>query len=371
MANDALNKVFWHLRRAVLLQDGAGLSDGKLLGMFVDQGDEAAFEVLMRRHGPTILGMCRRILLNPQDAEDAVQATFLVLLRKASSIMPREMVGSWLYGVARQTATRMRVQMARRRWWEKQVATMPEPRSLNSRSNDDLLILDEELSRLPDKYRIAIILCDLQGKTRKQAAGQLGWAEGTVSSRLARGRTMLAKRLAKHGLLLSVEALVAFMSQNMASACLPPTLVSATVKAASIMAAGKTVATGLISPTVVALTEKVVKGMLLTKLKTMVAVLMVAGVLGTGIGSGARLAMSDVEAGTAISTKNAPDKDQAKSKDNETAEAGILTPISEGRLSVSWFELESGRENTGNNYIRSKTRSGRSGAAVGCAIRKC
>lgn len=195
MANDALNKVFWHLRRAVLLQDGAGLSDGKLLGMFVDQGDEAAFEVLMRRHGPTILGMCRRILLNPQDAEDAVQATFLVLLRKASSIMPREMVGSWLYGVARQTATRMRAQKARRRWWEKQVATMPEPRSLNSRSNDDLLILDEELSRLPDKYRIAIILCDLQGKTRKQAAGQLGWAEGTVSSRLARGRTMLASAL--------------------------------------------------------------------------------------------------------------------------------------------------------------------------------
>ena len=234
MAANGLNKVLLHLRRAVLLQDGGGQTDGKLLGMFIEQRDEAAFEVLMRRHGPMVLSVCRRILHNQQDAQDAFQATFLVLVRKAKSVAPREIVGSWLYAVARQTAIRIRSQNAKRWWREKQVTTMPDPQVMASESNGDLQLLDQELSRLPAKYRIAIVRCDLEGKTRKQAARQLGWAEGTVSSRLARGRTMLAKRLAKHGLLLSVEALAAALSQNMASACLPPTLVSATVKAASL-----------------------------------------------------------------------------------------------------------------------------------------
>ena len=278
MASNGLNKVVWHLRRAVLLKDGAGLADGKLLGNFIEDRDETSFEVLMRRHGPMVLNVCRRILHNQQDAQDAVQTTFLVLVRKANSVVPRELVGNWLHAVARQTAIRMRSRNAKRWWREKQVATMPEPQATTLESSDDLEILDQELSRLPAKYRIAIVLCDLEGKTRKQAARQLGWPEGTLGTRLARGRTMLAKRIAKYGLLLSVEALAAVLSQNMASACLPPTLVSATVKAASLMAAGQTVAAGLISAKVVALTEGAVKGMLLTKLKTMVAVLVVVGV---------------------------------------------------------------------------------------------
>src|SRR5579862_7065064 len=106
MATKGLNSVVWHLRRAVLLNDGAGLSDGKLVGMFIDQGDELAFEALIRRHGPMIHGVCRRILGNRDDAQDAVQATLLALVRKANTVVPRERVGNWLYGVGRQTAIR-------------------------------------------------------------------------------------------------------------------------------------------------------------------------------------------------------------------------------------------------------------------------
>ena len=240
-----------------------------------------------------VLSLCRRILRNQQDAQDAVQTTFLVLVRKANSVKPRDLVGNWLFAVARQTAIRMRSKNAKRWWREKQVTIMPEPQSVNSASNDDLLILDQELSRLPEKYRIAIVLCDLEGKTQKQAARQLGWPEGTLGTRLARGRTMLAKRLAKHGVLLSVEALAAVLSQNMASAFLPPTLVSATVKAASMLAAGQTVATGLISAKVAALTQGAMKAMLLTKLKTMVLALTVVGVLGVGAGTYSVSAIAD------------------------------------------------------------------------------
>jgi len=294
MATNGLNKVVYHLRRAVLLKDGGGQTDGKLLGNFIENRDETAFEVLMRRHGPMVLGVCRRFLRNPQDAQDAFQATFLVLVRKANSVVPRELVGNWLYAVARQTAIRMRSLNAKRWGREKQVRIMPEPQAVLPESTGDLQhLLDQELSRLPETYRIAIVLCELEGKTRKQAAQQLGWAEGTVSSRLARGKAKLAKRLAKQGLLLSVEALAAVLSQNMASACLPPTLVSATVKAASIMATGQTVASSLISAKVVALTERVVKTMLLTKLKTMVTVLFVAGVVGIGAGTFSVSALAD------------------------------------------------------------------------------
>lgn len=285
MANNGLDKVVRHLRRAVMLQEGAAWSDGRLLTSFIEAKDETAFEVLMRRHGRMVLSVCFRILSNRLDAQDACQATFLVLVQKANSIQPREIVGTWLFAVARRTAMHMRSQNARRWRREKQVASMPEAQPMPPSGNDDLLILDEEISCLPEKYRTAIILCEPEGRTHKQAANQIACPEGTLTTRLARGRKMLAKRLAKRGLILSVEALAVVLAQNMASAGLPPTLVSATVKAASVMAAGKTVAGGLISAKVFALTQGAVKTMLLTKLKTMVAVAAVVGTLGIGIGT--------------------------------------------------------------------------------------
>jgi RNA polymerase sigma factor (sigma-70 family) len=192
MATRLLNPVIDHLRRAVLLRDGAGLTDGQLLESFLGGQDEAAFEALVRRHGPMVLGVCRRVLRIHHDAEDAFQATFLVLVRKGDTIRPREMVANWLFGVAYRTAQKARGRIARRRVREAQVKEMPEPEAVAPEEGwgDWRPLLDQELSRLPDKYRVPVVLCDLEGKTGKEAARQLGWPEGTVSSRLARSSSV-------------------------------------------------------------------------------------------------------------------------------------------------------------------------------------
>ncbi len=268
--------VVGQLRRAVLRRDGAGLTDGQLLGSFIEQRDEDAFAALVHRHGPMVWGVCRR-LLHPHDAEDAFQASFLVLVRKAASVVPREMVANWLYGVAYQTALQARRTTARRRGREQQVKAMPEPAVTDPDPWRDLHgLLDEELSRLPDKYRAVLVLCELQGKTRKEVAGQLGVPEGTVAGRLARAKAMLAKRLARRGVTVPAAALAAVLAEDAASAGVPTSVVSSTVNAASGLAA----ATGAVSPTVAALTERVLKAMLMSKLKLGVAVLAVVAVLG-------------------------------------------------------------------------------------------
>ena len=214
MATSQMSEVIQHLRR-VLLRDGAGLTDGQLLEDYISRRDEAAFAALVRRHGPMVWGVCRRVLRNHHDAEDAFQATFLVLVRKAASIASRELLANWLYGVAHQTALKARATAAKRKGRERQVTEMPEPAVTEQDLWRDLQpLLDEELSRLPDKYRVVIVLCDLEGKTRKEAARQLGCPEGTVAGRLARARTMLAKRLARRGLALSGGALAAVLSQT-------------------------------------------------------------------------------------------------------------------------------------------------------------
>src|SRR5262249_39743179 len=159
------------------------------------------------------------VLRNAHDAEDAFQATFLVLVRKAGSIVHREKVANWLYGVAHQTALKARATAARRASREKQVTAMPEPALEDEGHWHDLdVAVDQELSRLPDKYRTVLVLCDLQGKTRKEAARQLKLPEGTIASRLATARSMLAKRLARHGLPVSGAALAALLSHNRAAA---------------------------------------------------------------------------------------------------------------------------------------------------------
>jgi RNA polymerase sigma factor (sigma-70 family) len=281
MATSQMSELMQHLRRAVLLRDGAGLTDGQLLKDYLSRRDEAALEALVRRHGPMVWGVCRRVLHNYHDAEDAFQATFLVLVRKAGSVVPREMVANWLYGVAHQTALKARATNAKRRARERQVTEMPEPVVTEQDLWNDLQpLLDQELSRLPDKYRVAIVLCDLEGKTRKEAARQLGVPEGTLAARMARGRGMLAKRLARHGLAVSGASLAAVLAQNAASASAPTTVVSSTIKAASLFAAGRAAATGVISAKVAALTEGVVKAMLLRKLKIGAAMLLVFAGIG-------------------------------------------------------------------------------------------
>src|SRR5439155_15368553 len=275
MATSPMNKVIRHLRRATLLRDGAGMTDEQLLDGFVAQRDDATFEAIVRRHGPMVLAVCLRVLRNHHDAEDAFQATFLVLVRKAAAIASRELLANWLYGVAYHTALKSKAMKSKRRVRERQVTAMPESEAAQRDLWADLQpLLDQELSRLPDKYRVPIVLCDLEGKTRKEAARQLGCPEGTVAGRLARARRMLAKRLTQRGVVMSGGLLAIVVTHTAAPACLPITLVSSTVKAASWFAAGRAVAEGVISAKVAALTKGVLSTMLLTKLKSATAILL-------------------------------------------------------------------------------------------------
>jgi RNA polymerase sigma factor (sigma-70 family) len=282
MATSPTASVIEHLRGAVLLREATGPGDAELLGRFVERRDEAALAALVRRHGPMVWGVCRR-LVGYHDAEDAFQATFLVLVRKAASIAPREMVGNWLYGVAHQAALQARRTAARRRAREVQVTQMPDTETVQPDPWSDVQsVLDQELSRLPDNYRVVIVLCDLEGRTRKEVARQLEVPEGTVAGRLARARVMLAKRLTRRGVALSGGALATVLTQNVASAGVPASVVSSTIQATTLMTVGPTVPTGAIPVKVAALAEGVLKAMLMSKLKAAVAVVLVLGLLATG-----------------------------------------------------------------------------------------
>jgi RNA polymerase sigma factor (sigma-70 family) len=271
MPTSPVTSLIEHICRAV-----PPLGDAELLERFVERRDETALAALVKRHGPMVWGVCRRVL-GHHDAEDAFQATFIVLVRKAASVKPREMVANWLYGVARQAALQA-LTAARRRSKEVQVAQMPDTEAPQDRWADMRPILDEELSRLPDHYRAVVVLCDLEGRSRKEVARQLGCPEGTVASRLARAREMLAKRLTQRGVALSGGALAAVLSQKIASAGVPVSVVSSTIKAASLCAAGQ----AAIPVKVAAVAEGVLKTMLVSKLKAAVAVVLVLGFLAIG-----------------------------------------------------------------------------------------
>ena len=287
MAAAQMDTVIRHLRRAVLRQDRAGWTDGQLLASFIDQKDEAAFEALVRRHGPMVFGVCRRLLRNHHDAEDAFQATFLVLARKAPSVRPRERVANWLQGVALRTAMKAKAMTVKRRGREKQVTEMPEPEAVQQDPWRDLRpLLDRELNGLPESYRLPILLCDLEGKTIKDAAQQLGWPQGSVAGRLARGRKLLAKRLASRGVALSAGSLAAVVSQNAVSAAVPTSLMSTTVKAAAVIAAGQAAVAGVVPAKVAALMEGVLKTMFMTKLKGLMPVTMAMLAIMVGVGVG-------------------------------------------------------------------------------------
>jgi RNA polymerase sigma-70 factor (ECF subfamily) len=280
------------LRRLVLMGGASGLTDAELLERFLVLRDDSAFESLVRRHGPMVFGVCRRVLHHDQDAEDAFQATFLVLVRKATTIWPRHMLPNWLFGVAYRTAQATKTASARRRLRERQANPMSSPGASTDGLWSDLRpILDEELSHLPNKYRVPIVLCDLEGKSRQEAAQQLGWLPGTLSGRLARARSMLAKRLTRRGLTVSGAVLAGAFCQNFASACVPPSLVANTVKTSLIMAAGKGAA-ALISANVISLSQGVLRTMMMTKIKIVVVAFLTLSLSIAGAGRLAYQAMA-------------------------------------------------------------------------------
>jgi RNA polymerase sigma factor (sigma-70 family) len=300
--------VLEHLRRAARRQHDAARSDGELLTCYIARRDEAAFEGLVRRHGPMVYGVCRRLLRSEADAEDAFQATFLVFIRKAASIRPREKTANWLYGVAYHTAQKARDAAMKRRVKERQAGENPRPEAPEDIWGPLLPLLDQEIHRLPEHYRLAVVLCDLEGKSHKNAALQLGWPQGTLSGRLSRARALLRRRLARQGLALGAGA----FAPSVGSAALPMGLTTATVKAALAFAAGS--AAGVVSVKVIALTEGTVKAMLLTKLYAMTAVLLAVTLAGVG---------------TAVAVSSMPGKEVRAPMDPDHAKAAP-TPKADG-----------------------------------------
>jgi RNA polymerase sigma factor (sigma-70 family) len=240
------------LRRAL----GPAEDDARLVGRFVRSRDAAAFAELVRRHGPTVLAVCRRAAGDDHLADDAFQATFLVLARRAADVRPRAAVGAFLHGVAHRTALRARAMAARRRAREAPVSTLPEPAvpSTCPADAEALRALDEEIARLPEHLRAAVVLVELEGRPRREVAGQLGVPEGTLSSRLAKARKVLAGRLRRRGFALPAALL--------AAAAVPPGLARAAARLAG---------PGSVSPKVAALAAGVVRVMFLAKLKRVAA----------------------------------------------------------------------------------------------------
>ncbi|MCI0682906.1 MAG: sigma-70 family RNA polymerase sigma factor [Gemmataceae bacterium] len=248
-------------------------SDGQLLSAFVEAKDQAAFETIVHRHGPMVFGVARRLLGNEHDAADVFQAVFLVLARKAAAIRSPDVLGAWLYNVAYRTSIKARAAGQKRKTREGTVSVMPEPAVECEPVDDVLELLDEELRALPAKYQTPLVLCDLQGQSRRAAAEMLQVPEGTISSRLATGRKKLADRLRRRGVTVSAVALGAILAQNAASAAVPAPLVAVTVQAALPTAAGQTVA-GLVSAKAMTLSQGVIQSMLLAKLQLLLLVVM-------------------------------------------------------------------------------------------------
>ena len=269
-----------HVQRLFGAGTLVGMAEGQLLEQSSSRRDEVAFEVLVARHGPMVLGVCRRVLSDPHDVEDAFQATFLVLVRKAHSLRRRDLLGNWLYGVAHRVAVRARAKSARRRTRERSGAEAAEEDSRDGDWSDLRPVLDEEIARLPEKYRAPVVLCFLEGQTHEEAAQQLRWPVGTLKSRLARARARLQGRLTRRGLAPSAGLLGASFSSK-SSAAVGTALVRSTVKTAMRSAASPSMA-GVVPASVASLTEGVLRIMAMTKLKTIAITLMGAGVVTAG-----------------------------------------------------------------------------------------
>jgi RNA polymerase sigma factor (sigma-70 family) len=282
MPNGQLHTVVQFIRKIAVPRLTVDLSDRQLLEQFIDRRDQGAFAVLLQRHGPLVLSVCQRLLRNIHDSEDAFQATFLVLIRKAKSIAKHESVGSWLHGVAYRIAARARSEAILRRVRERKVEPAPAPDLLDEVIRRDLrAMLDEEVLLLPSRCRVPFVLCYMEGKTNEEAAHLIGCPKGTVLSRLARARELLRTRLSRRGLTVSAALVTTMLSQKETSAAVSASLVETTMKAAVIVAAGNAPA-GIVSAKVIALLEGALWAMWLSKLKT-VGIMFLVGCLTCGI----------------------------------------------------------------------------------------
>jgi RNA polymerase sigma factor (sigma-70 family) len=269
------------------MEPPAGTPDEELLGRFVSAGDPGAFAELVRRHGPMVLGVGRRMLRDSHAAEDVFQAAFLILCRKAGTVPPSKPLGQWLHSVAVRTALNVRAGARRRAERERRAAAMP---PLKETAREEIRpALDEEVDRLPEKYRSPLVLCYLEGRTNESAARRLGWPTGTVKTRLGRACELLRERLARRGIGVTGAVLAGLLAEKTAAA-VPAALVAQTAAAAS--------GAGAVSGAVGALVEGGLKAMMWAQMKLAAAVMAAVTVAGAGGAAAVRALAGEPQAST-------------------------------------------------------------------------
>jgi RNA polymerase sigma factor (sigma-70 family) len=291
------SQLLGHLHQLLSSNSAAPQADATLLERFVRHRDQGAFSALVDRHGPLVLRVCRRVLADGQAAEDAFQAVFLVLARKAADLLCGPSLTAWLHGVAWRVARKARAASARRHQREVAVPALvpadPHPDPLAELSARELLtMLDEEVQRLPEVYRLPVLLCCLEGRTQEEAAGQLGWTAGSVKGRLERGRKRLHQRLARRGLTLTAVLAAVELSRAVAAAGLPNMLRKVTINQALLFAGGKAGASAGGAPAAAALAEGVLKTMATTKCKLTFLAVLAVGLAGLGMAACAYQALA-------------------------------------------------------------------------------
>jgi RNA polymerase sigma factor (sigma-70 family) len=285
MNSAQVGAVLGYVRKLAAARKDDELPDHQLLERFALSRDEAAFAALLRRHGPMVLGVCRSVLHNLHDAEDAFQATFLVLARKAGSIHRREAVNCWLHRVAYHLAVDAQADAVRRRALEKRAAPMPSRDPVLDLSLRELCrVLNEELQKMAEEYRAPLVLCCLEEKTVDEAARLLGWTRGTVKGRLQRGRRRLRDRLRRRGLELTVGLSAAALAFDSASAKVSGALFDSTLRSAVRVAAGGGVVAGVVSAKVAALVQGASKTLFSNKAKIATALLLAMSVAAAAFG---------------------------------------------------------------------------------------
>lgn len=283
MAKDALLHIVTQLSGLPDRQKGPAETDGQLLRRFLAR-EEWAFEELVHRHGCMVFGVCRRLLSHFQDSEDAFQATFLVLASKANSLVSHATVGGWLYGVAHNISIKARAAKGKLPVSGRQMGVVPDRHSSSSDEQHDWLpLLDKEIRHLPGKYRVPVILCDMEGKSRKEAALLLNCKEGTLSGRLARARSMLAKRLVQKGWKGTGLAIIAALSYDASLSAVSPALTKSTVKIAMLVLSGSGLSSVTIPVQVTLLSKGLLYAMSLIKLKIALAAILLLGTIGVGV----------------------------------------------------------------------------------------
>jgi RNA polymerase sigma factor (sigma-70 family) len=330
MSQNTVHDMLRHLRGLCETEAGRDLDDGQLLERFLVRREETAFAILVQRHGPMVLGVCRRVLKDVHAAEDAFQAAFLVLVRRSASIRKRGSLASWLYRVAQRIALRARARELAQRDRERRCVQMPPGETLDELTWQEVrTVLDEEVGALPERYRAPVVLCYLEGKSYDQAARELGWPKSSLASRLSRARGVLCRRLARRGIALSTAALAAGLAERATGAAVPALLTINTVKGAALVAAGKSAA-GALSSQAIALGEQSMKGTLGFKGKVLVA-LLIAGLAVAGVvlashqAAGERRAEPQPPAAT-DKPRPGPDKPAETAQETFTYAGRVLDP---------------------------------------------